>query len=222
MTKYLHGRKFVLMGACLPDFRFGALLPQEGERWTVTFGGYTDDQAPVDDAGFLEFARSLQKPEIFNVIQDAAPLTPLAAYRFVSNTRRHYEKLARFPEGYLVYGDALVQASIQLYGQGMTVACVQFLCRPCVECSRKRNTGNRSPFLSDGQSADRHPVANRRGEARFCPPLALGGPRARALLNWYIANFYWPSPRRRAGEQVLGGSQPHATANRAAKSGPMR
>ena len=40
----LHGRKFVLMAACLPEFRFGALLPQEGNRWTVSLGGYMGDQ----------------------------------------------------------------------------------------------------------------------------------------------------------------------------------
>ncbi|WP_439400424.1 FAD-dependent oxidoreductase (plasmid) [Bradyrhizobium sp. PMVTL-01] len=80
MANCLHGRKFVIMAACSPDFRFGALLPQEGERWTVTLGGYRDDQVPEDDAGFVEFARSLQQPEIFNVIQNAEPLTPLTSY----------------------------------------------------------------------------------------------------------------------------------------------
>jgi len=68
------------MGACLPDFRFGALLPQEGERWTVTLGGYMDDQAPLNDAGFLESARDLQKPEMFNVIRNAEPLIPPARH----------------------------------------------------------------------------------------------------------------------------------------------
>ena len=112
MTKYLHGRKFVLIGACLPDFRFGALLPQEGERWTVTLGGYMDESsAGVDDAGFLEFARSLQKPEIFNVIQDANRLFRLRHTGLFSNTDATTET-AGFPEGYLVMATPCA-ASIQ-------------------------------------------------------------------------------------------------------------
>jgi hypothetical protein len=86
------------MGACLPDFHFGALLTQEGDRWTVTLGGYMDDQAPMDDAGFLEFARSLQKPEIFNVTQNAEPLTPLTPYKFISNTRPTTRNWLTFPK----------------------------------------------------------------------------------------------------------------------------
>jgi 2-polyprenyl-6-methoxyphenol hydroxylase-like FAD-dependent oxidoreductase len=192
MTKYLHGRKFVLMGACLPDFRFGALLPQEGERWTVTLGGYMDDQAPVDDAGFLEFARSLQKPEIFNVIQDAEPLTPLTAYRFVSNTRRHYEKLARFPEGYLVYGDALCSFD-PVYGQGMTVACVES--QALRECLAKgiqriaRRFFQMASRLIDTpwQIAVGSDLQNPRVEGRRTAQVRF--------VNWYIANFYRAAQR---------------------------
>jgi hypothetical protein len=52
-------------------------LAQEGERWIVTLGGYLDDHPPLDEAGYIEFARSLPKPEIFEVIKDAEPLTSL-------------------------------------------------------------------------------------------------------------------------------------------------
>lgn len=78
----LHGKMGAIIAACQPDWRFGAILAQEGERWTVSLGGYFDDQVPAVDSGFLEFARSLPKPEIFDVIKNAEPLSPILTYHF--------------------------------------------------------------------------------------------------------------------------------------------
>ena len=183
----LDGRKFVLMAPCWPEFRFGALLPQEGDRWTVSLGGYMGDHPPLDEAGFLEFARSLQKPEIFNVIKDAEPLTPPASYKFVSNLRRYYEKLSRFPEGYLVYGDALCSLD-PVYGQGMTVACSESLAlRECLEEGpqeiahrffRQASRLIETPWkIAVGGNLQNPRVPGKRtAQARF--------------VNWYIAKLY--------------------------------
>ena len=67
--EHLNGKQAVVLGACHPDWRFGVILAQEHDRWIVTLGGYFGDYAPSDDAGYIEFARSLQKPEIFEVIR---------------------------------------------------------------------------------------------------------------------------------------------------------
>jgi 2-polyprenyl-6-methoxyphenol hydroxylase-like FAD-dependent oxidoreductase len=180
------------MGACSPDFRFGALLPQEGERWTVTLGGYSDDRAPEDDPGFLAFARSLQKPEIFNVLRDAEPVSPLASYKFVSNLRRHYEKLTQFPECYLVFGDALCSFD-PVYGQGMSVACVESLALR--DCLAKGTQGLARRFFQ---------MASRSIESAW--QIAVGSdlqnPRVEGkrtaqvrFVNWYIAKFYRAAQR---------------------------
>lgn len=101
--------------------RSGVLMPMEGDRWIVTLAGAARDYPPNDEAGFLEFARSLDHPIIYDQIKDLQPASPVWSYRRTENRLRHYDRLARRPEQFVVLGDA-VCAFNPVYGQGMTVA----------------------------------------------------------------------------------------------------
>jgi 2-polyprenyl-6-methoxyphenol hydroxylase-like FAD-dependent oxidoreductase len=148
----LHGKMGAIIAACRPDWRFGIVLAQEGERWTVSLGGYFGDEVPADDLGFIEFARNLPKPEVFDVIKDAEPLGPILPYQFSTNQRRYYEELARFPEGFVVSGDALCSFN-PVYGQGMTVACTEAM--KLRECLAKGSEGiGRRFFRAAGRLID--------------------------------------------------------------------
>jgi 2-polyprenyl-6-methoxyphenol hydroxylase-like FAD-dependent oxidoreductase len=116
----------------------------------VTLLGACQDYPPTDEAGFLEFARSLRSPEFHHAIAEAAPASPIFGYRHTANIRRHYEKLPGMPSGLIAVGDSLC-AFNPIYGQGMTVAALQANALHSLLDSRLRSTADLVRFSRTAQ-----------------------------------------------------------------------
>jgi 2-polyprenyl-6-methoxyphenol hydroxylase-like FAD-dependent oxidoreductase len=190
--EHMGGKKAAIIAACAPKWRFGALLAQEGDRWIVTMGGYLGDEAPADEAGFIDFARSLPTPEIYNVLRDAEPLSAFAPYHFRASLRRRYEQLSRFPGGFLVYGDALCSFN-PIYGQGMTVACLEALAlRECLTSSAE---GAAHRFFRAASKLIDTPWQIAVGSDLQHPEVKGVRPAQVRFFNWYIAKLYRAAQR---------------------------
>ena len=101
--------------------RGGIVFTVEGNRWLVTLIGGGRDYPPSDESQFLEFARSLPVPTIYDAIRNAAPLSPIKTHRATENRLRRFERAGSLPDNFLALGDA-VCAFNPVYGQGMTIA----------------------------------------------------------------------------------------------------
>ncbi|MEV0696096.1 FAD-dependent monooxygenase [Streptomyces sp. NPDC050388] len=102
--------------------RGAVLMPIEGGRWIVTLSGTRGGEPPADAEGFLTYAREgVRHPLIGNLITGLEPLTAVQRSHSTVSRRLHYDRLAVWPEGLVVIGDATA-AFNPVYGHGLSAA----------------------------------------------------------------------------------------------------
>jgi 2-polyprenyl-6-methoxyphenol hydroxylase-like FAD-dependent oxidoreductase len=167
--------------------RGGVMIAQEGGRWTATLIGHFGNQAPEDLPGFIEYARSIPCQAIYNVVRSAEPIGDAASARFPASLRRRYERLRRFPEGYLVMGDSVCSFN-PIYGQGMSVAALEAMALDTLMAERPVNLA-RAFFTRIAKVAD-IPWSIAVGNDLRMPEAT--GPRGAGLtaINWYMGRLH--------------------------------
>lgn len=103
--------------------RYGVICPEEDGRWVVGLAGASGVAPEADAAGVLSFARDLRSPLFHDAISRARLLGPVLSYRNTMNRVRRYERLRRWPDRFVVLGDAVAFLN-PIYGQGMTLAAI--------------------------------------------------------------------------------------------------
>ncbi|GLK99191.1 NAD(P)/FAD-dependent oxidoreductase [Dactylosporangium matsuzakiense] len=98
-----------------------ALMPIEDGQWLVTLSGTRGGQPPADEREFAAFARAMRHPIVGDLIAGAEAVGPVVVTNSTANRRRHFERLGRWPDGFVVLGDAVASYN-PVYGHGMTVA----------------------------------------------------------------------------------------------------
>lgn len=183
----LHGATIVQVIPSHGIKRGGFAIAQERDQWMVTIAGYPGEAPSDDDQGFVEFAKSLPAPEIYEVIKTSEPLTSPLLAKLPASLRRHYERLPRFPAGLLVMADALCSFN-PIYGQGMTVAALEaamlheLLAEGDSEPSPQRFFKKASLLIDSPWSI------TIRNDQRFVAPEARGS--MVSLVQWYMDKLH--------------------------------
>ncbi|WP_405791559.1 NAD(P)/FAD-dependent oxidoreductase [Streptomyces sp. NBC_01506] len=113
--------KALLLMPSAADRSQGTLNPIEGGRWSVSLCAGDGMRPPADHQELLDAAGALRHPLLREVLDAATPLGPVYRWTRTGNRWRHYEKLRRWPDQFLVVGDALAVLD-PAHGQGMTTA----------------------------------------------------------------------------------------------------
>jgi 2-polyprenyl-6-methoxyphenol hydroxylase-like FAD-dependent oxidoreductase len=173
----------IVAGTPPAETRYAAILAAEGSRWVITLIGMLGDYPPVEEKAWTSFAASLPVPVVHDLVVSARPLTEIVSYRFAANQRRLYERMKRFPEGYLVTGDAVCSFN-PIYGQGMSVAATE--AKALDECLATGSADLAKRFYARARKLVDIPWLIATGEDLRSPQVEGPRPPGSWLVNQYL------------------------------------
>ncbi len=198
--RQMNGRLFVVITARPDNPRVGIATSVEGDRWMVTLCGYAGDQAPADEAGYREFAASLAAPDIAQLLEEVEPCSDPIPAGYPANQWRHYEKLKEWPDGYLVFGDAMCSLN-PLYGQGMSVSAMEATLLQ--ENLQRNGEPNARQFFRDASKAIEGPWMVATGGDLDLPVLEGRRPPMVRVMNAYFRRVMFTASRDEVVSQRL-------------------
>ena len=183
---HLNGASLASIPATPNNRHGGIILAQEGNRWVVTLSARSGEKVPTDLGQFIEFARTLPAPYIYNVISRAQAIGEPQSARFPASVRRCYEHMNRFPEGFLVLGDAICSFN-PVYGQGITIASLE-----AAELDKALREGSRKlaqRFFARAAKIVDAPWSMAAGNDLRMPDVPGKRTVADHFLHWYLAKL---------------------------------
>ena len=159
-----------------------AMFAGEDDTYLVLGGTVGGQEPPADRAALLDFIAEFAPRHALAAVRAGEPLGEVTHYRIPSNRWRRYDKLARTPDGLLVFGDAICSFN-PIYGQGMTIAAIE--AETLRNCLRSGDLNLPQRFF--GESAKKIQVAWRTAVGS---DLALPQVQGRRSLATRIVNTY--------------------------------
>ncbi|WP_404331951.1 NAD(P)/FAD-dependent oxidoreductase [Mesobacillus maritimus] len=172
----------------------GSLSKVEGNRYIVTMIGYHDEinekELLKKDKGLLEIARKLPKPDIYEELQHANVLSPMAVYRVPNILWRKIDKGQKLPDGLLLIGDSLCRID-PFFGQGMSIAVLEALALQKLLQNQHHSQQKLIQAFHKKAGNIIAPIWNMVLTEDFRYPATKGKkPLGLSLLQWYAKNVF--------------------------------
>lgn len=185
-----------LLGAIVQSFpgqvNGGVVGREDHDRIVVGLQAMLGATLPTDLEAMAQVADRLAEPRISRVLRQGTPLGPATTMKFPVSVRRRYEQMRRFPDGYLIVGDALCHFN-PIYAQGMTVAAQEALLLR--ELLRRGTTKlARRFFRRAARLVDTPWSVAASSDLRF-PQIEGRRPPGSRLVNAYLSRYYRAASR---------------------------